>query len=100
MDAFSVILLIVTGVGLTTFLLRLESWPSNRLAGPFPAGILRGRCRRRTLRSCGGSANVDEDAAWNPPVASFCDPPISNGSRRSWTRVSVHRGHGDVRAIA
>ena len=38
MDAFSAILLIVTGVGLTTFLLRLESWPSNRPAGPFPAG--------------------------------------------------------------
>jgi len=34
MDA---ILLIVIGVGLTTFLLRLESWPSNRLPGPLPA---------------------------------------------------------------
>ena len=38
MDASSAILLIVTAVGLITFLLLLESWPNNRLAGPFPAG--------------------------------------------------------------
>ena len=38
MDAFSVILLIVTGVGLTTFLFLLESWPNNGLASLPPAG--------------------------------------------------------------
>ena len=97
MDAISVILLIVTGVGLITFLLRLESWPSNRRASPFPAGDTAWAMSEENVgivRSIYEALNRgDWEAATRPTDAEF-EATFQRGPN-----AGTHRGRNAIRRI-
>jgi uncharacterized protein len=92
MDA---ILLIVVGVGLTIFLLRLESWPSNRLPGPLPAGDTAWAMSeenvevvRRALEAWGRG---DREA-----VVDLLDPAVEWSMPPNLPDAGTYRGRGEV----
>jgi ketosteroid isomerase-like protein len=101
MDAFSVILLILTGVGLTTFLLRLESWPNNRLAGPVPARDTAWAMSEENVELVRAVIDAHERRDFDAVFAAY-DPAIEwhtvGGRAPAWSDFEpVYRGHEGVR---
>jgi ketosteroid isomerase-like protein len=94
MDA---ILLIVIGVGLITFLLRLESWPSNRLPGPLPAGDTAWAMSEENVEVVRAIYEALNRSDWDAAFR-LVDPDFEVTFQRG-PNAGTHRGRDTIEAV-